>query len=184
MADDNSARTVLPIALEATVPLLMLDLARMTPDQRQQTIQSWGPPNADVVASRGDQIQFRTPRRHPTTGSCVHCGQPVTRVGRGPWSHDGGSVRCDPVKLAAYQRKTITPDGSTAKPHDDGGGTADGFNHLARGLAALAWCPGGVTAFGNHWCADHDLCEETAARVGVAAPKPALRFKQWIGGAS
>jgi hypothetical protein len=29
--------------------------------------------------------------------------------------------------------------------------TIDGFNRLAEGLALLAYAPGGVTAFGQHW---------------------------------
>jgi hypothetical protein len=31
------------------------------------------------------------------------------------------------------------------------GATANAFNHLALGLAALAWQPGGVTFAGQHW---------------------------------
>jgi hypothetical protein len=31
--------------------------------------------------------------------------------------------------------------------------TATTFNHLARGLAALAMAPGGVRFLGTHWCA-------------------------------
>lgn len=31
------------------------------------------------------------------------------------------------------------------------GATAEVFNHLAKGLAALAWSPGGVTFQGQHW---------------------------------
>jgi hypothetical protein len=31
------------------------------------------------------------------------------------------------------------------------GGSAAAFNALAEGLACLAFAPGGVTAFGNHW---------------------------------
>lgn len=35
------------------------------------------------------------------------------------------------------------------------GDTARAFNALARGLAVLAYAPGGVTAFGLVWCAWH-----------------------------
>ncbi len=31
------------------------------------------------------------------------------------------------------------------------GESAKAFNHLARGLAALAFAPGGVTFLGDHW---------------------------------
>ncbi|MDD4866196.1 MAG: hypothetical protein PHQ28_03420 [Mycobacterium sp.] len=44
-------------------------------------------------------------------------------------------------------------------------GTADTFNHLARGLAAAAYLPGGVTAFGRHWCTNHRLCLDAAAKA-------------------
>jgi hypothetical protein len=35
------------------------------------------------------------------------------------------------------------------------GTTADVFNRLAEGLAALALCPGGVLFAGQHWCVEH-----------------------------
>lgn len=38
------------------------------------------------------------------------------------------------------------------------GGAARVFNALAQGLAALAYCPGGVTFAGRHWCADRCAC--------------------------
>lgn len=34
-------------------------------------------------------------------------------------------------------------------------GTAQVFNHMAKGLAALSLCPGGVHFGGIHWCTDH-----------------------------
>jgi hypothetical protein len=34
-------------------------------------------------------------------------------------------------------------------------GTASAFNHLAEGIACLAFAPGGVTVFGLHWEAKH-----------------------------
>lgn len=34
-------------------------------------------------------------------------------------------------------------------------GTAAAFGSLARGIAALAFCPGGVTFLGDHWEAKH-----------------------------
>lgn len=40
---------------------------------------------------------------------------------------------------------------------------------LAGGLAALALlAPGGVTAFGHHWCTDHTTCEHAAAHAAHA----------------
>lgn len=37
---------------------------------------------------------------------------------------------------------------------------AQTFNSLARGLAALAYQPGGVTFAGKHWCVNHAECEQ------------------------
>jgi hypothetical protein len=31
------------------------------------------------------------------------------------------------------------------------GETAEAFNDLAKGIALLSFCPGGVTCFGRHW---------------------------------
>lgn len=42
------------------------------------------------------------------------------------------------------------------------GEAAAAFNSLARGLAAMAYQPGGVTAFGEHWCVNHTECEAAA----------------------
>lgn len=49
------------------------------------------------------------------------------------------------------------------------GEAADVFNHLARGVAAAAYTPGGVTFAGIHWCADHSECE-SAARAAARTP--------------
>jgi len=43
------------------------------------------------------------------------------------------------------------------------GDTAQVFNNLARGLAALACCPGGVCFAGMHWCLD----EHSMGRAGT-----------------
>lgn len=48
------------------------------------------------------------------------------------------------------------------------GDSARAFAVLARGLAAAAFQPGGVTFAGIHWCTDHVLCvaaREAAARL-------------------
>jgi hypothetical protein len=49
------------------------------------------------------------------------------------------------------------------------GESARAFNALAEGLAIGAFQPGGVTAFGQHWCTDHAACE--------AAEKAAAEWK-------
>lgn len=42
---------------------------------------------------------------------------------------------------------------------------------LARGLAAAAFQPGGISVFGRHWCVDHAECvaAEAAAQQRIAA---------------
>lgn len=42
------------------------------------------------------------------------------------------------------------------------GRAAAAFNHLARGLACLAYAPGGVSFAGEHWCVNHAECLEAA----------------------
>lgn len=44
------------------------------------------------------------------------------------------------------------------------GGAAKVFNTLAKGLAAGAHCPGGVTFAGRHWCVAECLCPAGVAR--------------------
>lgn len=103
----------LVIALEAAVPLHIIEMGRLTPEQRQRVALR----SAGEVASRGDILQFRGGKR---------------------------------------------------------GETAAVFNHLARGLACLAFQPGGVTFAGHHWCTDHAVCEGAeAAPVSELQPKPA-----------
>jgi hypothetical protein len=46
------------------------------------------------------------------------------------------------------------------------------FNHLARGLAAAAYQPGGVTWAGQHWCTDHAVCEGAEAEVAARRATP------------
>lgn len=45
---------------------------------------------------------------------------------------------------------------------------SEAFAGAARGLACLAWAPGGVTFDGMHFCARHELCEKAAAEVSAA----------------
>ena len=97
------------IALEAAVPLHIIELQDRTPEQRVAIAQR----SADEVACHGDTLQF------------------------------GGGKRGD---VAAV------------------------FNHLARGLAAGAFAPGGITFAGHHWCTDHAVCLD--ADAGTATPPP------------
>lgn len=52
------------------------------------------------------------------------------------------------------------------------------FNCLARGLAAAAYNPGGITFAGIHWCVDHAECraaerDATANPLTDTGPEPA-----------
>lgn len=48
------------------------------------------------------------------------------------------------------------------------GETADAFNHLAEGIACLAFAPGGVRLFGSHWEAVATEDWPAKARDGLA----------------
>lgn len=51
------------------------------------------------------------------------------------------------------------------------GESADAFNALAEGLGIGAFQPGGVTAFGQHWCVNHAECE-AALLAASGLPEP------------
>lgn len=108
------ANAPLVIGLEAAVPLLILELARLDPALRDQTRVWWAADAANEVASRGDALQY-----------------------------------------------------GSKKP----GEAAKVFTSLAKGLAAGAYQPGGVTVFGRHWCADHAACLDADR---AAAERPSL----------
>lgn len=48
------------------------------------------------------------------------------------------------------------------------GEVARTFTTLARVLACLAHCPGGVRFMQHHWCANHTLCEQADRDVAAA----------------
>jgi hypothetical protein len=48
---------------------------------------------------------------------------------------------------------------------------SEAFAGVARGLACLAWAPGGVTFAGMHFCARHELCEKADAEVNYDTPR-------------
>ncbi|WP_329013149.1 hypothetical protein OG271_03880 [Micromonospora rifamycinica] len=104
----------LVIALQAAVPLWILDLAALPPALRDDRIRRWAADSADTVAHKGDILQFRGGKR---------------------------------------------------------GETAAVFNALARGIAAAAYLPGGITAFGEHWCVNHAECLDADRQ---AADRPPL----------
>lgn len=90
---------VLLVALEAAVPLWIVELRRMPAGQRERTRTVWARAGAESIAHKGDVLQYGSKRR---------------------------------------------------------GEAADVFSHLARGLAALAFQPGGVTFAGLHFEATAD----------------------------
>jgi hypothetical protein len=106
--NDEVAGSPLAIALSAAVPLHIFELEARggpTPDDLERTRGF-----ADVLAEKGDILQFTSPRR---------------KAGKGKKA--GGETDRDRM------------------------GTADVFNGLARAIAVMAYCPGGVKAFGSHW---------------------------------
>lgn len=69
-------------------------------------------------------------------------------------------------RIQAWARDAVDPIASRADALQFGGKkgeAAEVFNHLARGLAATAFQPGGVTFAGVHWCTDHAACEDAQA---------------------
>lgn len=58
------------------------------------------------------------------------------------------------VRWAADAATEVGSKGDVLQFGGKPGRSAEVFNHLARGLAALAWQPGGVTFAGMHWCAE------------------------------
>lgn len=81
--------------------------------------------------------------------------------------------------LRLWAAEAVDPLASRGDVLQYGGGkrgeAAAVFNHLARGLAALAHCPGGVTFAGRHWCVDHDVCTGTTP-APRSAPPPTRRL--------
>ncbi len=64
---------------------------------------------------------------------------------------------------AAGLAQVIASQGDTLIYRSKPGKTAGTFNALAEGLSISACQPGGVTAFGRHWCAGHDACKRAEA---------------------
>lgn len=77
---------------------------------------------------------------------------PVRRAIVRRWARDAATLLSERGDIVRY--------GGAAR-----GKVAEAFNHMARGLAALAFCPGGVTFADIHFCADHSLCEQVDAEV-------------------
>lgn len=83
------------------------------------------------------------------------------------------------ARIKAWARDAVDPiasRGDTLQFGGKRGEAANVFNHVARGLAALAFQPGGITFAGVHWCANHGQCEDAdawaAANPLPEAPEP------------
>lgn len=51
------------------------------------------------------------------------------------------------------------------------GETAAAFNMLAKGIAIGAYQPGGITAFGQHWCVNHGECLDAEKKARIFKPE-------------
>jgi hypothetical protein len=51
------------------------------------------------------------------------------------------------------------------------GETAAAFNMLAKGIAIGAYQPGGITAFGQHYCTDHAECLDAEKKARIFKPE-------------
>lgn len=78
-------------------------------------------------------------------------------------------------RLAREAAQVIASQGDVLMFGGRKGAAANAFNHLARGLAAAAYQPGGVDFAGQHWCTDHAPCEHASPRgaeLTVEPPRP------------
>ena len=96
---DTATRELMRISLQAAIPLWQHRLRAMD----WADVQRRAHEAAQVVAEKGDILQFKSKKR---------------------------------------------------------GETAAAFNALAEGVAALSFCPGGVTFLGDHWEADHTASDQ------------------------
>lgn len=60
--------------------------------------------------------------------------------------------------LAKQAVEQVAAHGDALMYRSERGATAEAMKHLIRGLAALAYCPGGVGFAGRHWCATDRGC--------------------------
>lgn len=139
---DASGNALLITALEAAVPLLIMQLRTETWEVRQKI----GAEAGQVIATQADTMMYGSKRKRGAAARDLrehdrHI-RPVTRQ-----VHDG----CDVCRNGH-------PDYSAGEV----------FNFTARALAVAACQPGGVTFAGVHWCAyRHPWCPNTR---GKAAP--------------
>ena len=88
---------------------------------------------------------------------------------RGQWAANAASLvghQGDALMWPARARRATVRSGVRV---EGTAGTVGVFAALARGLAAAAWQPGGVTWLGRHWCVDHAACTAAAAEAAERA---------------
>lgn len=76
------------------------------------------------------------------------------------------------LRWAAQAADAVAYGGDTLQFGGKRGEAAKVFNHLARGLAAAAYNPGGITALGEHWCTNHDECLNADRQTTTAPATP------------
>lgn len=76
------------------------------------------------------------------------------------------------VALAREDAQAVAERGDALMYRSKPGRSGEVFNALARGLAIAAYQPGGVTAFGEHWCTDHDVCTGAKQQKSSSEPMP------------
>lgn len=85
---------------------------------------------------------------------------------------------CSTHDLAVLTKQAVeqvAAHGDALMYRSERGAAAEAMKHLIRGLAALAYCPGGVTFAGRHWCATDQGCirpELCSRHRGEAPPDP------------
>jgi hypothetical protein len=92
------------------------------------------------------------------------------------------------LELARQCSQHVAEHGDNLMFRSAPGRSATAFAHLARGLAAAAYQPGGITFAGMHWCTDHHACQQAASQSpppgGDARPDPGQPIQPPPGGVS
>lgn len=93
---------------------------------------------------------------------------PVRDWTRQQWATRAASLVAHQGDALMWPTKRREPSMRSGVRIDGTAGTADVFAALARGLAAGAYQPGGITFAGRHWCADHATCTAATERRDAA----------------
>ncbi len=162
---------VLAIGLQAAVPLHIMEMRDKPSWERQRLAAEAG----QVVASQGDTLMYGSKSARFGNGAkeqLTHQAHGNAKAGKCA-SCDRGkdSARCCMRRFRDTCRVCLT-----GQAHYSAG---EVFNHLARGLAVLAFQPGGVTFAGLHWCVyQHPCCprRRSGRRPGCCTCPDACRL--------